>query len=116
MSEFKDLLDWVEHLKHSDKLIIVEGKKDVRALKKLGITNTRPLKSPLYNEVEKVCKYHKEVIILTDLDKEGKKIYGRLKKDFNRFGVKVDCVFREFLFKNTKLTQIEGIDTYLEHK
>lgn len=109
----QDLEDWISKLVNSEKLIIVEGIKDKRALAKLGITNVRTLKNPLYKEVEEVAAVHKEVIILTDLDKEGKKIYGKMKKDFAKNGVKVDDSFRVFLFKNTKLRQIEGIYNYL---
>lgn len=115
MDELKELLQWIEKLKQDNKLIIVEGKKDVRALAKLGITNTRPLKSPLFNEVEQIAELVDECILLLDLDKEGKKIYGKMKKDLIKHGIKIDDNFREFLFKETKLRQIEGIDTYIEN-
>ncbi|MBW2970670.1 toprim domain-containing protein [Candidatus Woesearchaeota archaeon] len=107
--------DWLRKIKECEELIVVEGKKDKAALESLGVTNIRCLSNPLFQEVEDIVKEHKKVIILTDLDKEGKKIYGRLRKDFNRFGVDVDNKFREWLFKNTKLRQIEGIDTYLRN-
>lgn len=109
----QELEQWISNLRRSEKLIIVEGIKDKRALAKFGITNVRTLKSPLYKEVEEVAASHKEVIILTDLDKEGKKLYGKLKKDLTRHGVEVDNKYREFLFKKTKLRQIEGIDSYM---
>ena len=111
----RELEDWVSELKDCNKLIIVEGKKDRIALEKLGIKNIRTLKNPLYKEVEEIAASCKEVVILTDLDKEGKQLYGCIKKDLARNGVKVDNRFREFLFKKTKLRQIEGICTYLEN-
>ena len=113
MEKLKELQEWIEKLKKEGKLIIVEGKKDVRALAKLGITNVRPLKSPLFNEVEEIAELTDEVILLLDLDKEGKKIYGKMKKDLIKHGVKIDDDLREFLFRETTLRQIEGIDTYL---
>src|SRR4030042_3268501 len=109
--ELEELEDWVSKLRDSEKLIIVEGKKDKIALEKLGIRNIRTLKNPLYKEVEEIAALCKEVVILTDLDKEGKQLYGKIKKDLAKNGVKVDNRFREFLFKNTKLRQIEGICT-----
>ena len=109
-----DIQEWIDRLKASPKIIVVEGIKDIRALSELGITNVCSLKNPLFIEVEKIALEHKEVIILTDLDKEGKKLYGKLKKDFARHGVEVDNKFREWLFKNTQLRQIEGIVTYLK--
>ena len=111
MSE--ELLSELEKLKLSEKPIIVEGKKDKEALKKLGITKTFTIKEPLFKLCENISKKHKEVIILTDLDKEGKRLYSKLKENLERNGVKVDDHFRRFLFKETRLTQIEGINKYL---
>ena len=53
-------------------------------------------------------------VMLVDLDKEGKKLYGRLRHDLMRHRVKIDDKFREFLFKETKLRQIEGLRRYLD--
>jgi len=97
--------------KIKNKLIIVEGKKDKIALEKLGLTNIIILNKPLYKIVEEVkCK---ECVILTDLDKKGKQIYGYLNSNLQRFGVRIDNNFRNFLFKKTKLRQIEGIYNYI---
>lgn len=115
MKETTDkLLEWIETIKDSDKIVIVEGKEDKKALQKLGIMNIVQLnKKPLYKVVEELIEEGKEVIILTDLDKKGKQLYGKLNHDLCRFGVKVDNRFRNFLFKKTKLRQIEGLDSYI---
>ena len=116
-----ELLEWLETLKSSSTLIIVEGKKDRAALNKLGLTNIVTLEGPLYRNVEEIAekasktKNPHRAIILTDLDPEGKKLYSRLKKDLGEHGVEIDDRFREFLFRKTKLRQIEGMDTYLEN-
>ncbi|MBS3102539.1 toprim domain-containing protein [Candidatus Woesearchaeota archaeon] len=111
--------DMETHLKklvESDKIIIVEGKKDKAALKKLGIKNIIDLgKKPLFHVVEEVASNGKECIILTDMDKKGKELYGKLNAGLQRFGVKVDNSFRNFLYKNTKLRQIEGIVSYINN-
>ena len=121
-----ELNDWVEELKNSDKIILVEGKNDVLALKQLGINNDIVfLNKPLFEVVEDIVnnknnkkitnkKNNKEVIILTDLDKKGKQRYGKLKKDLCRNGCKIDFYFREFLQRKTKIRQIEGLPRYLE--
>ena len=54
-------------------------------------------------------------MILTDLDKEGKKLFGKLNKELQRRGVKVDNALRLLLFK-TGITEIEGLDTYIKNK
>jgi len=117
MEEIEELLKHIEKIKDSDKIVIVEGREDREALKKLGITNTVQLnKKPLYAVVEDIVEKDKSVIILTDLDKKGKQLYGKLNHDLQRFSVKVDNKFREFLFKHTTLRQIEGLDSYIERK
>ena len=110
-----ELLRWLEKIKASGKMVIVEGREDKESLKRLGITNVTQLnKKPLYKIVEEIVKAEKEAIILTDLDKKGKQLYGKLNHDLQRFGVKIDNRFRNFLFKHSQLRQIEGLDSYLE--
>src|SRR3989344_2148605 len=104
----------IEKIKSSNIIIIVEGKKDRAALNKFGITNIMELtKKPLFQIVEEVAASNEECVILTDLDKKGKQIYGKLNSDLQRHGVKVNNKFRNFLLKSTKLRQIEGMDTYV---
>ena len=105
----------IEKIINSNVIIIVEGKKDRAALNKFGITNIVELtKKPLFQIVEEVADSNEECIILTDLDKKGKEIYGKLNSDLQKHGVKVNNKFRNFLLKNTKLRQMEGMDTYMQ--
>ncbi len=118
MDNREEMLDWLEKLKESDRIIIVEGFKDVKALQKLGIPSTRiqRLSKAAYAIAEKLAEQdHKHAIILTDRDIEGKKLYASLKTNLTRVGVQVDHYFREFLFKKSNLSHIEGIDTYFKH-
>lgn len=110
----EEMISWADELKDSGKLVVVEGDKDVAALKSLGIENVMKLKKPLYAVVEDVAAMAKEVVILTDFDKKGKELYGRLRKDLMKHGVKVDTHFREFLQRNTRLSHVEGLRTYVE--
>ena len=100
---------WCDGLRKTPKLILVEGEKDQQALARLEITNTLTVakKSP-YKVIEEICARAREVIILTDLDREGKKYYAILKHHLQRNGVKIDTVFREFLF-HAKVTCIESV-------
>ncbi|RMF55310.1 toprim domain-containing protein [Candidatus Woesearchaeota archaeon] len=114
---FEDFDDFLEKLRSSGKLIIVEGAKDKNALKSLGITNTFMMNGkPLFKIVEEVAEITKECVILTDFDSEGKKLYGRLNSGLQRLGVKVDHRFREFLIRKTRLSHVEGILSYKEHQ
>ena len=113
LEEFNNHID---KIKNSNILVIVEGKKDRIALQNLGISNIVELsKKPLYQIVEEISNSNEECTILTDLDKKGKELYAKLNSNLQRHGVKINNNLRNFLFKNTKLRQIEGIYTYLEN-
>ena len=110
-----ELNNLIEKIQNSSTLIIVEGRKDKAALQKLGLNNIIELnKKPLFQIVEEVANSNDECIILTDLDKKGKEIYGKLNSNLQKHGVRINNKFREFLFRHTTLRQIEGIDSYLE--
>ena len=75
----EELNEFIEKLKESNKLIIVEGNNDKKALEQLGINKIVTLnKEPLFKIAENISKEHKDVIILIDLDKKGKQLYGKL--------------------------------------
>lgn len=113
--KLEELTLFIEKIKSSNILVVVEGKKDKAALQTFGLSNIIELsKKPLFQIVEEISAFNDECIILTDLDKKGKQLYSKLNSDLQRNGVKVNNKFREFLFKHTKLRQIEGITSYLQ--
>ena len=74
----EELQGFIDKIKDSNVLVIVEGKKDKTALQKLGINNVMELsRKALFQIVEEVASSNKECVILTDLDKKGKEIYGK---------------------------------------
>lgn len=123
----KQMREWLDKLIESDKLIIVEGLNDKKALNAIGVPlfRVKNLDTELYLFAEKIAeelitnspnKKTKQVIILTDRDVEGKKIYKKLKTFLTDNGVQIDNYFREFLFKNSDASHIEGIDSFFENK
>jgi len=104
---------WIEELKSSNEIKIVEGKNDKKALESLEIKNVITLNKPLFQIVENISKKSKKCILLVDLDKEGKILYSKLKKDLQRNGVKTNDAYRNFLYRKTNLKNIEGISTYV---
>jgi len=111
VTEIVKLLDDIKSIRIA---VIVEGKKDVGSLRKLGISRIISLDNrPLYKVVDEIIDNHKTIAILTDLDAEGKKLYSLLQHQLKKNGVKVDNQLREFLFKNTKLRQIEGLASFV---
>ncbi|MBU0980853.1 MAG: topoisomerase [Nanoarchaeota archaeon] len=108
------LTDWVESLKESKKAIVVEGKKDVRALAAFGIEAFPIEGRSVLEAAEAIAAKSEDCVILTDLDKEGRRLYSMLKHYLSQMGVRIDNKFREWLFRETKLRQIEGLVSYLE--
>ncbi len=110
MQKSREIEEFLDNLRNTEKLVVVEGAKDRKALQRLGVKGIFCLEEkPLYRVVDEVSAISSEVIILTDLDSEGKRLYGRLKTQLQFLGVEVDNYFREFLFSNTKVRQIEGL-------
>jgi len=110
MDEYDAIMKLLGDIIARDVMVVVEGNKDKRALEELGVKNIKVLKKSLYETVEEI-KDEDEVVLLVDLDRQGKKIYSRLMSDLVGFGVKINNKLREYLFKNTKLRQIEGLTT-----
>jgi len=107
--------EWITELKRSGKTIIVEGPNDKKALEHFGINNIVTLsRHPLYKITEDVAASAKDVIILTDFDREGRQLYGRLSTGLQRMGVRIDNKFREFLFRQ-RLSHIEGLVTFVRN-
>jgi len=111
----EELLEKLQSLKNKNILIIVEGKNDAKALEYFGIKRILAIQGKALYEVIDNAENEKEVCILTDLDEEGKKLYGTLQHQLAQRGVVVDNTFRHFLFKKTKLRHIEGLITYVKH-
>ncbi len=106
---------WVDKLRDSTGIILVEGKKDVAALAMLGIHNVHVVKGrPHYQTVEFIADQYVDCIILVDLDKEGKKLFAYFRRALSERGVRIDNRFRLFLFRYTPLRQIEGLPHYIQ--
>ena len=100
-----EITEEILRISESETQIIVEGKKDKESLMKLGLSNIIVLNKPLYAVAESIEA--KEVLILTDLDAEGRKMYYKLKSWLSSRGVKVDDTLRRLLFK-AKVRNIEA--------
>jgi len=112
----ENIQDWIDEIKGSKSLILVEGKKDRYALNSFGLSNIMTIKKPLFEVVEEISGITDRCILLVDLDKQGRKLYSYFKKNLQRRGVKIEDRFRQFLYKNTEITNIEGIKRYATRK
>ena len=112
----EQIQEYIEELKRDPVIIIVEGNKDKKALERLGIDKDfiLTLKKPFYKIVEEIQEFG-ECAILTDLDKKGKLYYEKFNSILPQRGVKINNRLRHFLFKKTKLRQIEGLHTFVKN-
>jgi len=112
MDEIEELMEALEHSKH--KTTLVEGPNDTKALEKLGFTDVVEINGPLYKVVERL-QGAKEIVILTDLDKAGKKLYQYFYHELTTRGVRIDNRARVALFK-TPVRQVEGLANFLDRR
>ncbi len=100
-------------------VIIVEGRKDISSLKAVGFERVYAIHNigiPLKERIEQIIlevEKKDKVCILTDFDKQGKKLYIMLKKEFQELGVRVDSTLRGILIKSG-ISHIEGLYQFIK--
>ena len=93
--ELQNLLNELEYMVST---VIVEGLRDVKALRELGfkgqidVCSQLSVSEPEFSEI--LSRNNKSVLILTDYDEKGKKINRHLTKLLERQGVKVEVGLR----------------------
>lgn len=100
----------IEELNAFEGVIIVEGKKDVRALASVGV-RSEPLTTSIDEQLEKLSHDHDRVLILTDRDEEGNKILAQARSACERLELTEERLLRRRFFAATRLRQVEGFDT-----
>jgi len=106
--------------KYFDYIILVEGKKDVKALKNIGFQKVYaihetgvPLREKLLKLAEFIDKKDR-VCILTDFDKKGKKLYLLIKSELSQLpGIHLDSSLRGLLLK-ARISHIEGLNSFFK--
>ncbi len=100
---------------HRSENIIVEGKLDKIALKKLGFLNVLDISGkPLDEIAERVASYE-AVSILTDYDKDGVKKAAQLTKLLQSSGVRVDFLLRKKIRDLFRVRKIEEINSFVKY-
>ena len=96
--------------------VIVEGEKDVNALRKLGLSGeiiTLNSGVTLIDFCDKIAEQYDEIIILTDWDRKGGFLYRTIERNLEG-RVKVNTYFREVFSKNVMSRTLEGLPSWLE--
>ncbi len=83
----------------SETVVLVEGKRDREALEFFGIENIVSISGKNYHDLAQDLSESgvKQVILLTDFDRQGEKIALRISKVLSNYGITVDTEIRELL-------------------
>jgi 5S rRNA maturation endonuclease (ribonuclease M5) len=121
LEETKRVLEILATEASSGTPILVEGRKDLKSLKRLGVkgdivtvkTSGRTLLDVL-REIENRKK--EKVILLMDFDRRGRELTSRLTKSLEATGIKPNLVLWRELFSlvGRDVKDIEGLASYLE--
>jgi 5S rRNA maturation endonuclease (ribonuclease M5) len=99
--------------------VIVEGKRDVRALREIGVGGiVKPVNTGIgiINFCEALSAEHDSFIILTDWDRKGGQIAHHLEIGFESVDVKYDTQIRATFAMLTKkeIKDVESLPSYLD--
>ena len=96
--------------------IVVEGKKDIEALRKLDISGSIISVNtgvPLIDFCDKIAQEHTDIIILTDWDRKGGYLCRTIKRNLEG---RINCntKYRKLFAKNSMIRTLEGLPSWLE--
>ena len=122
LEKIQNLLDRIEQKSAKGIPIVVEGKNDVDALRKLGITGNLVLAKTsgksffdVQDEIEQTSK--REIILLFDFDRRGKEWTNRLARCLEEMKITPNLVYWKMLMGlvGRDVKDIEGLATYIEN-
>ena len=94
--------------------VIVEGEKDIEALKKLGLTGkiiSLNSGSSLIDFCDKIAREYKDIIILTDWDKKGGFLCSTIRGNLQG-RVFCNTYYREVFAKCSMIKTVEGLPSW----
>ena len=96
--------------------IVVEGDKDVAALRKLDIKGTilsANTGRSLADFCDRIAEQHNDVIILTDWDWRGGRLCHTIRKNLEG-RVNCDIKYRELFARHAMIRTVEGLPSWIE--
>jgi 5S rRNA maturation endonuclease (ribonuclease M5) len=117
LERIEELLSELSEYSGRGAILIVEGKRDVISLKRLGIEGNFELatRQSLFNFSEKIAQLGSEVVILTDWDRRGDLLAIKLLGYFQSFGLKPELEIRNKLrlISQKEIKDVESLYTYV---
>ncbi|MDO9518242.1 MAG: toprim domain-containing protein [Methanosarcinaceae archaeon] len=114
---FEGLVNEIVEHTQSGAVIVVEGKRDIIALKKLGITGRIETSThqPLLIFAENLAKDTTQIIILTDWDRKGNILADKIATYLQNVGITPDLDIRRRISSLVKreVKDVESLYTYM---
>jgi 5S rRNA maturation endonuclease (ribonuclease M5) len=118
MEQMDKLLGELQDFVNQDSILVVEGKRDVIALKSLGFNGNFRLAThhSLVNFSEDLAKTGKQIVILTDWDRRGNILADKLVQNLHALGINPDMRIRELIVSlvQKEIKDIESLPGYVE--
>ena len=117
LERVEELLSVLSEYSGRGAIIIVEGKRDILSLKRLGIEGDFELATrySLFNFSERIAELGREVIILTDWDRRGDLLAVKLSEYFESFGLRPELQIRNKLklISQKEIKDVESLYNYV---
>ena len=114
----RDTLQQIKN-KNKDVPVIVEGKKDLKALRRLGLEGKIikiKTNNTIFHIIENMRGKYEEVIILTDWDNTGSRLYHKIKRACKANGIDYNERIRKKLIKYLwgEIKDIESLPKFIK--
>lgn len=117
LENIEEILAELVLLAEENAVLIVEGKRDVQALNRLGVKGHFEIATQrsLSNFCENISRMNEKVVILTDWDRRGNLLMLKMTKHFHSFGVNPNTLLRERLLSiaQKEIKDVESLHTFV---
>ena len=117
-----DLIELISQINEIVDIVIVEGSRDIKALKRLGydgnLVSCQYVGVNNYEFITKIAKENNSILILTDFDKEGLFLNSVFSRLFEQKDVKVEYGLRRAIGRLTAslgVYSIEDLDNAMDN-
>lgn len=119
LEKLEALIEELRQRSEEGAVIIVEGQRDRRALRELGINGAIRLgaQKSLLELCEEVAGEYENVIILTDWDENGEKLAGLMEGFLRDYGATINVNIRENIqhLVQKRIKDIESLNTHISN-
>jgi 5S rRNA maturation endonuclease (ribonuclease M5) len=117
IDRLRGFIDMLNEEAENGSVIVVEGKRDVEALERVGFTGNITVFNHfkgITDFVDNHCQIRNKIILLLDMDRTGKHLTSKLVSQLQHKGNNVNLFYKKALAKitNGKIRQVEELAAY----